>query len=368
MKQIPFLDYKAVNDTYADEMTEAARRVINSGWYVLGPEVSNFEEEFAGFCGTDHCIGVSSGLEALVLILESWKRLGKISEDDEVIVPANTYIASILAISQVGLNPVLVEPDSKTYNIDPNAVKKAITSKTKVIMAVHLYGQCADMDSLNVIAKEHNLLTMEDSAQAHAATYKWKRAGNLSDASAFSFYPGKNLGAIGEAGAVTTNCSELADMIKLLRNYGSEIKYHNKEKGYNNRIDELQCAMMSVKLKHLQEDTEKRQELAQLYLENITNPDITLPTVPDFGAPCWHLFVILHPQRDKLADYLNEQGVATAIHYPIPPHKQNAYRELSNLDLPITEYIHTNCLSLPISPVHTKEEILYVSKKINEYS
>lgn len=356
---IPFLDYRAVNAPYFEQIQNAVRRVLESGWYVLGKEVSSFEAEYASYCGTSHCVGLSSGLDALILILEAWKELGRIKTGDEVVVPANTYIASILAITKAGLEPVLVEPDEQTYNIDPFLIERAITFKTKAIMAVHLYGQCADMDSINAIAEKHGLLVMEDAAQAHGATYKEKKAGNLSHAAAHSFYPGKNLGAIGEGGAVTTNDPELANMVAVLRNYGSKKKYHNQVKGTNNRLDELQAAILRVKLPHLDAENAKRRLVAQQYLSGLRplSPDLRLPYVADYGNPCWHLFVVRVKGRDRLISYLNENEVQVAIHYPIPPHKQPAYAEWSARSYPITEAIHRECVSLPISPVHTSVDI-----------
>lgn len=349
---IPFLDYRAVNEPYFEEIQAAVKRVLESGWYVLGTEVSSFEKEYAAYCGTAHCVGVSSGLDALVLILEGWKSLGKLQAGDEVIVPANTYIASILAISKAGLKPVLVEPDSKTYNLDPDLIEAAVTGRTKAIMAVHLYGQCADMAPIYAIAQQHNLLVMEDAAQAQGATYKDRKAGNLADAAAHSFYPGKNLGAIGEGGAVTTNDSQLAETVAMLRNYGSKAKYYNQLKGGNHRIDELQAAILRVKLPHLDRDNAARRAVAEIYLREIYNPLVTLPHVADYGESCWHLFVVRVQERERFVAYLKEKGVGTVVHYPVPPHQQEAYREeLGDRAYPITEAIHNEVVSLPISPV-----------------
>jgi dTDP-4-amino-4,6-dideoxygalactose transaminase len=369
MKIIPFLDYRAVNEPYFEKITAAVRRVLESGRYVLGKEVSAFEGEYATYCGTDHCIGVSSGLDALILILEAWKEMGKLKVGDEVIVPANTYIASILSVSRAGLEPVLVEPNEQTYNLDPNRIEEAITLQTKAIMAVHLYGQCADMDRINDIAKKHGLLVMEDAAQAHGAIYKGQKAGNLSDAAAHSFYPGKNLGAIGEGGAVTTNDPKLADMVSILRNYGSEKKYHNQIKGMNNRLDELQAAILRVKLPHLDADNNKRRIIAEQYLADLRflTPGLCLPYVADYGIPCWHLFVVRVKEREKFMGYLKENGVQTATHYPIPPHRQPAYAEWNDHSYPITETIHREIVSLPISSVHTHEEIQGVLLAIGRF-
>lgn len=363
---IPFLDYRSVNEPYFEEMEAAFRRVLHSGWYVLGKEVSSFEEEYAAYCGTTHCVGASSGLDALILILEAWKELGRLKEGDEVIVPANTYIASILAITKARLVPILVEPDERTYNIDPNLIEEAITDRTRVIMAVHLYGQCADMDPINKIADEHGVLVMEDAAQAHGAIYNGKKAGNLSDAAAHSFYPGKNLGAIGEGGAVTTNDTEMANMVSIMRNYGSEKKYHNQVKGMNNRLDELQAALLRVKLPNLDKDNSHRAKLAEIYLNSINHPEIRLPSVAEYGVPCWHLFVVRTPERDRLISYLDDKGITTAIHYPIPPHLQPAYSEWSNFSYPVTEAIHREVVSLPMSPVLSEEQVCLVINKLNE--
>jgi len=363
---IPFLDYRAVNEPYFEEMVAATRRVLESGWYVLGQEVAAFEREYAAYVGTKHCVGVSSGLDALILVLEAWKELEKLQAGDEVIVPANTYIATILAISKAGLVPVLVEPDEHTYNLDPNRTEKAITSKTRAIIAVHLYGQCADMDPINAIANRHGLLVMEDAAQSQGATYRGKKAGNLADAAAHSFYPGKNLGAIGEGGAVTTDDPELAHMVGMMRNYGSEVKYHNQIKGVNNRLDELQAALLRVKLPHLERDNAARRRVAETYLEAITHPSIGLPLVADYGQPCWHLFVVQVEQRDRLIEKLKAGGVQTAIHYPIPPHKQPAYAEWNDRHLPITEAMHRKVLSLPISPAHSRDDALLVAEQLNQ--
>ena len=365
---IPFLDYRAVNEPYFDEIQDAVKRVLESGWYVLGQEVSSFESEYAAYCGTQHCVGVSSGLDALILILEAWKELGLLQLGDEVIVPANTYIASILAISKAGLVPVLVEPDEKTYNLDSSRLQDVITNKTKVIMAVHLYGQCADMDPICEVAREHDLLVMEDAAQAHGATYKDKKAGNLSDAAAHSFYPGKNLGAIGEGGAVTTNDPQLSEMIEMLRNYGSQKKYFNQVKGVNNRLDELQAAILRVKLPHLDRDNTARKTVADLYLKEINNPLLQLPFVAKYGQSCWHLFVVRVQDRERFMAYLREHEILTAIHYPLPPHKQAAYSEWNDHSYPITEVMHKEIISLPMSPALTDNIVLEIIQVIENYS
>ena len=343
---IPFLNLKEINKTYKNELVDACRKVIESGWYILGEEVEKFEEEFAKYCGMKYAIGVGSGLDALKLIIRGYKELKIFDKNDEVIVPANTYIASILAISEEGLTPVLVEPKIDTYLIDPDKIEEKITSKTKAIMVVHLYGQTCEMDKIYKIAKKYNLKIIEDSAQAHGAFYKNKKAGNLGDASGFSFYPGKNLGALGDGGAITTNDETLMEVIKALRNYGSNKKYENLYKGYNSRLDEIQAAMLRVKLKYLDEENAKRKEIAKYYLENINNDKIILPKI--ITDSVWHLFVIRTKERDELQKYLAENGIQTLIHYPIPPHKQKAYKEWNNLSFPITEKLSREILSLPI--------------------
>lgn len=371
---IPFLDLKAVNAQYADEIKNATARVIDSGWYVQGNACKTFETEFASYCGVKYCIGVANGLDALTLIIRAYKEMGIMQVGDEIIVPANTYIASILAISENGLKPVLVEPELATYNIDPTLIEEKITSRTKAIMAVHLYGQIAAMDEINSIAKKHNLKVIEDSAQAHGAIYNGKRAGNLADASGFSFYPGKNLGALGDGGAVTTNNEELADTIRALGNYGSQKKYENIYKGTNSRLDEMQASILSVKLRYLNTDTDKRRSIADYYMTHIKNDAITLPLsnhkVPatDYKSHVWHLFVIRTAQRDKLQKYLLDKGVQTLIHYPLPPHKQEAYKEWQTLNFPMTEKIHAEVLSLPISPVLSLSDASIIVDAINNYS
>ena len=365
---IKFLDLKAINEQYRDEIDVAIKRVLDSGWYLLGAEVEAFEQEFAAYCESEHCLGVANGLDALILILMGYIELGVMQVGDEVIVPANTYIASILAISRAGLKPVLVGPDERTYNIDPSLIESALTERTKAIMAVHLYGQCADMDPISAIAKRHGLKVIEDAAQAHGATYKGRKAGSLGDAAGFSFYPGKNLGALGDGGAVTTNDADLAEAIRALRNYGSHQKYHNKYKGMNSRLDELQAAILRVKLRHLDADTEKRREVADYYLSElstITHPSsFILPYVADYGSHVWHLFVIRHPQRDALAKHLAEQDIQTVIHYPVPPHRQEAYPEFQGLSLPVTEAIHDEVLSLPMSPCLDERAVETVVKRL----
>lgn len=364
---IPFLDLKAINAQYRTELIEACTKVIDSGWYVQGIEYKEFEKEFAEYCGTKHAIGVANGLDALILILRAYKEMGVMSDGDEVIVPANTYIASILAISENKLTPVLIEPDIETYNIDPSLIEEKITTKTKAIMAVHLYGQVAAMDEINSLAKKYNLKVIEDSAQAHGAMLNGKRTGNLGDASGFSFYPGKNLGALGDGGAVTTDDDELAQTIRALGNYGSHKKYENRYKGTNSRLDEIQAAMLRVKLRHLDNEIEKRREIANYYLHNINNENIILPSAREENNHVWHLFVTRTPNRDKLQKYLFNNGVQTLIHYPLAPHKQNAYYEWNNVDYPISEKIHDEVLSLPISAVQSLEDTKIIVDLLNKY-
>lgn len=365
---IPFLDLKTMNAQYEKELKKAAARVIDSGWYIQGNECKVFEEEFAAYCGTKYCIGVANGLDALILIIRAYKEMGVMQEGDEIIVPANTYIASILAISENGLVPVLVEPDVATYNIDPSLIEEKITTKTKAIMVVHLYGQVAAMDEIKAIAQKYNLKVIEDSAQAHGAVYKGNRTGSLGDASGFSFYPGKNLGALGDGGAVTTNDEELANTVRALGNYGSEKKYENLYKGINSRLDEIQAAMLRVKLKYLDKEIDKRREIANYYLDNIKNENIILPTVCNEDNHVWHLFVIRTRHRDELQRYLTDNGVQTLIHYPVAPHQQKAYQERSHESYPISEQVHNEVLSLSISGVQTLENTKLIIDKVNSFS
>jgi len=364
---IPFLDLKGLNAQYRAELIEACTKVIDSGWYVQGNECKEFDKEFAQYCGTKYAIGVANGLDALILILRAYKEMGLMNDGDEVIVPSNTYIASILAISQNNLVPVLVEPDINTYLIDALKIEEKITSKTKAILPVHLYGQTCDMNKINEIAKKYNIKVIEDSAQSHGAYYKDKRSGNLGDASGFSFYPGKNLGALGDGGAVTTNDDELALAIKALGNYGSHKKYENLYKGINSRLDEMQAAMLRVKLKYLDDESNKRKEIANYYLENIKNDNIILPTVRAEDNHVWHLFVIRTTKRDELQKYLLDNVIQTLIHYPIPPHKQNAYKEWNNESYEISEQIHSEAISLPISGIQRHQDTLNIIEIINNY-
>lgn len=371
---IPFLDLKGINAQYREELIQAATNVIDSGWYIQGTQLKAFEEEFADYCGTKHCIGVANGLDALILIIRAYKELGKLKEGDEVIVPANTYIASILAITENRLKPILVEPNEDTYNLDPNLIEPAITPNTKAILAVHLYGQLADMPAINAIAQKHNLLVIEDSAQAHGAQINGRKAGNWGDASGFSFYPGKNLGALGDAGAVTTNDDQLAQTIRALGNYGSHKKYENLYQGLNSRLDEIQAAMLRVKLKYLEEEAMRRREIAAAYIGGIKSPKIRLPkierlvaTVEQAYSHSWHLFVIRTQSRELLQSFLNKNGVMTLVHYPIPPYKQRGYLDCFDEELPIAERIHNEVISLPISGVQSIKDTCRVIRLINSW-
>ena len=346
--KVPFLDLRASYLELKTEIDEAVTRVLDSGWYVLGPEVEAFENEFATYCQTNHSIGVANGLDALTLAL----RAMDVGPGDEVIVPSNTYIATWLAVSQCGATPVPVEPDNRTYNIDPASIAAAITSRTKVILPVHLYGQPADLEPILAIARKHGLRVLEDGAQAHGARYKGQRIGGHGDAVAWSFYPGKNLGAIGDGGAVTTNDPVIAERIRMLRNYGSNIKYVNEVKGFNSRLDPIQAAILRVKLKYLDAWNDRRRGIAQHFQDTLMGSSLVLPHVPEWAEPVWHLFVVRHLQRDELAARLNDMGIGTLIHYPIPPHKQAAYAEL-NFPLesfPKAAKMAKEVLSLPIGP------------------
>jgi len=356
---IPFLDLKSPYLELREELDSAYRRVMESGWYILGSEVSAFEQEFAAYCQTDHCIGVANGLDALHLIVRGYD----IGLGDEVIVPSNTYIATWLAVSQAGATPVPVEPDPHTYNIDPALIEAAITQRTKAIMVVHLYGQPADMDPINALAKKYGLQVIEDCAQAHGARYKGRRVGSLGDAAGFSFYPGKNLGAIGDGGAVTTNDSVLAERLRGLRNYGSKVKYHNEERGYNSRLDELQAALLRVKLAKLDEWNQRRRVIAAEYLKGLAGVmSLQLPQVPEWAEPVWHLFVVQHAERDALQQRLQQAGIGTMIHYPIAPHLQPAYKDLGYCEgaFPIAEQMARQVLSLPMGPHLSSAECLRV--------
>ncbi len=365
---IKFLDLKLINKRFENELKNEFDKFLESGQYILGNQVDCFEKDFAKYCGVNFCIGVSSGLDALQLIFEAYKVLGLLKEGDEIIVPANTYIASILAISNTRLVPILVEPNIETFNIDVNKITGVITDKTKAILGVHLYGQLYDVEGLEVIAKKNNLLLIEDAAQAHGAEYfDGRKAGNVSDAAAFSFYPTKNLGALGDAGAVTTNNIELAETIQKLRNYGRVSTYKNDLKGYNCRLDELQATFLRIKLKYLDANNEKRRGIAQCYLENIKNKDVLLPIIKRKEQHVFHLFVVRSKNRDKLKKYLYNNGVETLIHYPLATHKQKAYNEINKLELPITKQIHDEVLSLPLHPFLIEDEIKVITNLIFDF-
>ena len=364
---IPFLDLKSVNHKYSQELKDACARVIDSGWYILGDELTSFEQSFSQYCNTKHCIGVANGLDALTLTLRAWKELGKLSDGDEVIVQANTYIASVLAISELNLTPILVEPDAATLNLTPKNILDAISPKTKAILPVHLYGLISPMPKIMQIARDHNLLVLEDCAQAHGASIGDVKSGAWGDVGAFSFYPGKNLGALGDAGAITTNSDELANTIRVLRNYGSEVKYRHDLKGVNSRLDEIQAAMLSVKLKYLDEDTDARRKIAKFYRENINHPLVKYQECFDLNEHVYHLFVIRTKFRDELAKYLLDNGIQTQIHYPISIVEQNAYSELPASSTPLTTLINSELLSLPISPVLTGSEMDKVVRIINAW-
>lgn len=391
---IKFLDLHKINAPYEALFQEKFKTVLDKGWYILGNEVEEFERNFAQYCGTKFCIGVGNGLDALTLILKGYIKLGKLQKGDEVLVPANTYIASILAILQADLVPVLVEPNEETFNLDANLLEKQLTFQTKAILVVHLYGQLADMEKINAFAKEHQLLVIEDAAQAHGASVQYSdfsdqseivnhsesvrepktqnpkpflKAGNLGHAAGFSFYPSKNLGALGDGGAITTNDSELAKMLFSLRNYGSEVKYQNDFIGVNSRLDEIQAAFLNVKLRHLDNENHRRREIAKRYLAEIKNGKISLPFYDNSENHVFHLFVIRTKNRDDLQNYLTEKGIQTQIHYPIPPHKQKALPHWNHLLFPITERMHEQVLSLPMSPVMTDAEVKEVIRIINRY-
>ncbi|MFV5688369.1 DegT/DnrJ/EryC1/StrS family aminotransferase [Flavobacterium sp. ZT3R25] len=368
---IPFLDLKKINEPYETAFQEKLKTVLEAGWYILGNEVKAFETNFANYCGTDYCVGTGNGFDALVLIFKGYIQLGKLQKGDEVIVPANTYIASILAILQADLIPVLVEPKLETYNINPDLISEKITSKTKAILVVHLYGQLAEMDKINEITVANDLLVIEDAAQAHGAIKNQSKIKNQKSSVAYSFYPGKNLGALGDGGAVTTNDSELAKTIRSLRNYGSETKYYNDYIGINSRLDELQAAFLNVKLPNLDTENEKRRVIAKRYLSEINNDKIILPTVSLRGTKqsnhVFHLFVIRTPNRLDLQEYLHQNGIETFIHYPIPPHNQKALLLWNHLSFPITQKIHDEVLSLPISPILTMDEVDFIISILNKY-
>lgn len=363
---IPFLDLKAPHEELKADLDSAYQRVIESGWFIMGNELAAFEREFAAYCNVKHCIGVANGLDALHLILRAYE----IGDGDEVIVPANTYIATWLAVSYAGATPVPVEPNARTYNLDPNLIEAAITPKTKAIMPVHLYGQPADMDPILKLGKQYDLKIIEDAAQAHGAYYKGKRVGSIGDAAGFSFYPGKNLGALGDAGAVLTHDDELAEKIRMLGNYGSKKKYHHDLKGFNSRLDEFQAAFLRVKLKYLDKWNQRRKTLAAYYLENLRDiPDLSLPLVPQWADPVWHIFAIQSSRRDSLRQFLKNEEIGSLIHYPIPPHLTRAYAEMGKEKgtFSITEAIASSELSLPIGPHLRLDKVEYIVNTIQEY-
>lgn len=372
---IKFLDLQKINAQYADELKQAAAEVIDSGWYLLGERVKRFETNLANYIDVKHAIGVANGLDALRLILKAYIELGFMKEGDEVIVPANTYIATILAITDNRLKPVLVEPDINTYNLDLDLIEEKITERTRAIMVVHLYGQVCWGSKLEELAKKYNLKIIEDNAQSIGAEWNGIKTGALGDAVGFSFYPGKNLGALGDSGAVTTSDDQLAEVVRAIANYGSKVKYQNEYQGLNSRLDEMQAAFLDVKLKYMDAENQHRREIAQFYCENIKNPAIILPiqgnpqsAIRNPQSHVWHLFVIRHPKRDKLQKYLVENGIQTLIHYPIPPHKQMAYRTWNKMEFPVTGKIHNEVLSLPISPVMREEEVKSVIETINNFA
>lgn len=364
---VKFLDLQKITAKYADEIHEAVNRVVDSGWYLQGKENEKFEADYANYIGTKYTVGCANGLDALIWIFRAYVEMGVMQPGDEVIVPANTYIASILAITENGLKPVLVEPSIDTYQIDDSRIEEAITERTKAILIVHLYGQCAYTDKIGELCKKYKLKLVEDNAQAHGCKFNGKHTGALGDAAGHSFYPGKNLGAFGDAGAVTTDDEELAKTVRALANYGSQKKYVFKYCGRNSRLDEIQAAVLDVKLKHLDEDIAIRKQVVKYYIDHITNPAIVTPIVKDWDAHVFHIFTIRTKKRDELQKYLADNGVQTIIHYPIPPHKQECYREWNSLSFSITEQIHNEELSLPMSPVMTEEEVKTVVKVVNEW-
>lgn len=366
---IPFLDLKNINIKYRSDFIEAFKRVLESGWFIGGNELKSFEDEFSKYCGAKYCIGVGNGLDALSLSLRAWKEMGTIKNGDEVIVPSNTYIASILAITQNNLKPVLVEPDCDSYNLDWKKIEENISKKTKVILVVHLYGQIANMPKISDIAKKNNLLVLEDSAQAHGASINSKKVGSWGDASGFSFYPGKNLGSLGDAGAITTNCSKLAKTLKALRNYGSYKKYENIYQGTNSRLDEIQAAFLRIKLKNLDKDNSKRKKIAKKYLSNIKNEYIKLPKYNKHEEHVFHLFVIICSHRNALIEHLDKNHIGNLIHYPIPPYEQECYKDLliDSNNFPITNRIHNQILSIPMDPTLTSQSIDTVINVINKF-
>ena len=365
---IHFLNLRKLNQPFEVAFQKKMKQFLDGGWYILGNEVKQFETDFATYCGTKHCIGVGNGLDALVLIFKAYIHLGKLEKGDEVIVPANTYIASILAVLQADLVPVLVEPRLETYNINPEEIEAKITSKTKAILAVHLYGQLCEMKAINEISQKHNLLVIEDAAQAHGSQFSEnEKAGNLSNAAAFSFYPGKNLGALGDGGAITTNDDGLAEVLFSMRNYGSKVKYENEIIGINSRLDELQAAFLNVKLPHLDAENQFRRQIAKRYLSEIKNDKLVLPFWDESENHVFHLFIIRTSNRKQLQTYLLENKIETMIHYPIPPHKQKAISIWNHLSFPITEKIHEEVVSIPMNASLTDDDIEQIITVLNKY-
>lgn len=364
---IKFLELQMMTAKYSEEIHEAVSRVVDSGWYLQGKENESFETNYSQYIGAKYTIGCANGLDALIWIFRAYIEMGIMQPGDEVIVPANTYIASILAISENGLTPVLVEPELETYQIDDTQIEKAITERTKAILIVHLYGQCAYTERIGRLCKKHNLKLVEDNAQAHGCKFQGKKTGSLGDAAGHSFYPGKNLGALGDGGAVTTNDEELSKTVRAIANYGSQKKYVFKYCGRNSRLDEIQAAILDVKLKHLDEDIAIRKKIAEYYISHITNPEIITPVVKDWDAHVFHIFPIRCTRRDELQKYLTDNGVQTVIHYPIPPHKQECYKEWNHLSFPVTERIHNEELSLPMSPILTESEVGIIVDLLNAW-
>jgi dTDP-4-amino-4,6-dideoxygalactose transaminase len=360
---IPFLDLAKLHQEIREPLEEAFHRVLNSGWFIMGPEVEAFESEFARYCEVSHCIGVGNGLDALHLLLQAYE----IGPGDEVLVPSNTFIATWLAVSKCGATPVPVEPLAETHNIDPDKLETALTSRTKAIIPVHLYGQSADMDRINAVARRHNLIVIEDAAQAQGARYNGRPVGSLGHAAATSFYPGKNLGALGDAGAILTSDAHVADKVRLLRNYGSRVKYEHEERGCNTRLDEMQAAFLRVKLRHLDDWNARRRQVANGYFARLQSSMLTLPSCPEWAEPIWHLYVVRSAARDELRAHLDLHGISTVIHYPKPPHKQRCYAQLAGQSLPVSEMLAKEVLSLPMSPLLTEEEIQCVVNTIQAF-
>lgn len=365
---IKYCDHKDINNAYEPQLSQALAECAKSGWYIRGEQVARFEKAFADYCGCRYCIGTGNGLDALRVILSAYREMGIMEPGDEVIVPANTFIASILAIIEAGLKPVLCEPFATTCNIDTTRIESLITERTRAIMPVHLYGLVADMEPINEIAKRYSLKVIEDAAQAHGAKYNGRRAGSLGDAAGFSFYPGKNLGALGDGGAITTDDGTLADVARAIANYGSRERYINEYKGINSRLDELQAAVLNTKLPHLDSDNEKRRAIAGRYIDEIRNPYVTLPPLSVAESHVYHIFAVMTPWRSLLQEHLKNEGIGTLVHYPIPPHRQQALREYSHLQLPVTERIHNEELSLPCNPALSDGDVSRIIAAVNSFT